>query len=397
MEGEQSIGTIRLQNILSYGPDTPTFDLKPLNVLIGPNASGKSNLIEALSILAAAPKDIQAPLRQGGGVREWIWKGSSHTPTASIEATVQYLPASFLRYRLSFTADEQARFKLHDEVIEDKGPSMSDSEPSLLYQHEGYQPETKNLRDIGFEKRSMPDKVVKPDQSILSQWPDPTANFQLMLLSVAFNEMRFYREFPLERSAPVRLPQQADLPQDYLWEDGSNFAVVLSLLLNQPHSKEWLLQNLQEFYPSVRDIQAVVIGGSVQVSFHEEDLGHPVPATRLSDGTLRYLFLLAALCNPEPPPVICIEEPETGLHPDVLPKLAELLVEASKRSQIIVTTHSDILVDALSDTPEAIVICEKVDGATQLRRLDPDELKIWLEKYRLGELWTSGELGGNLY
>ena len=397
MEGEQSIGTIRLQNILSYGPDTPTFDLKPLNVLIGPNASGKSNLIEALSILAAAPKDIQAPLRQGGGVREWFWKGSSHTPTASIEATVQCLPASFLRYRLSFTADEQARFKLHDEVIEDKGPSMSDSEPSLLYQHQGYQPETKILRDIGFEKRSMPDKVVKPDQSILSQWPDPTANFQLMLLSVAFNEMRFYREFPLGRSAPVRLPQQADLPQDYLWEDGSNFAVVLSLLLNQPHSKEWLLQNLQEFYPSVRDIQAVVIGGSVQVSFHEEDLGHPVPATRLSDGTLRYLFLLAALCNPEPPPVICIEEPETGLHPDVLPKLAELLVEASKRSQIIVTTHSDILVDALTDSPEAIVICEKVDGATQLRRLDRDELKVWLEKYRLGELWTRGQLGGNLW
>ena len=86
-----------------------------------------------------------------------------------------------------------------------------------------------------------------------------------------------------------------------------------------------------------------------------------------------------------------------GLHPDVIPKLAKLLVEASERSQIFVTTHSDILVDALSDTPEAVVICEKVDGATQLRRLDKDELQVWLEKYRLGELWTSGHLGGNLY
>ena len=86
-----------------------------------------------------------------------------------------------------------------------------------------------------------------------------------------------------------------------------------------------------------------------------------------------------------------------GLHPDVIPQLAKLLVAASQRSQIIVTTHSDILVDALSETPEAVVICEKVDGATQLRRLDADDLKVWLEKYRLGELWTSGQLGGNLY
>ena len=86
-----------------------------------------------------------------------------------------------------------------------------------------------------------------------------------------------------------------------------------------------------------------------------------------------------------------------GLHPDVIPKLAKLLVDAANRSQIIVTTHSDILVDALTDTPEAVVICEKVDGATQLRRLNAEDLKDWLKQYRLGELWTSGQLGGNLY
>ncbi len=101
------------------------------------------------------------------------------------------------------------------------------------------------------------------------------------------------------------------------------------------------------------------------------------------------------LCNPDPPPVVCIEEPEIGLHPDVIPEVAELLVEASTRSQIFVTTHSDILIDALTDTPEAVIVCEKSDGATQLARLDADELKPWLEKYRLGELWVKGEIGGN--
>ncbi len=79
----------------------------------------------------------------------------------------------------------------------------------------------------------------------------------------------------------------------------------------------------------------------------------------------------------------------------MIPELAKLLVEASTRSQLFVTTHSDILVDALSDTPEAVIVCEKSEGATQLQRLNAEELKPWLEKYRLGELWTSGHIGGN--
>jgi predicted ATPase len=92
--------------------------------------------------------------------------------------------------------------------------------------------------------------------------------------------------------------------------------------------------------------------------------------------------------------LICIEEPELGLHPDVLPTLAELMKEASERCQLIVTTHSDVLVDAMTDQPESVVVCEKGDDGTVLRRLSADDLKPWLEKYRLGELWTRGEIGG---
>ena len=100
---------------------------------------------------------------------------------------------------------------------------------------------------------------------------------------------------------------------------------------------------------------------------------------RLSDGTLRYLCLLAILCHPEPPPLICIEEPETGLHPDILPTIAELLIEASQRTQLIVTTHSDILVSALSDIPEAVLVCEKDEDGTHFKRLNKDDLKEWLK------------------
>ena len=84
MEGKRTIGTIRLENILSFGPDTLPFRLEPLNVLIGPNASGKSNLIEAFSILAYLSTDIQIPFREGGGGREWLWKGSKESPTATL-------------------------------------------------------------------------------------------------------------------------------------------------------------------------------------------------------------------------------------------------------------------------------------------------------------------------
>jgi predicted ATPase len=109
---------------------------------------------------------------------------------------------------------------------------------------------------------------------------------------------------------------------------------------------------------------------------------------------VRYLCLLALLCDPSPPPLIGIEEPELGLHPDLLPKVADLLVEASQRTQIVVTTHSDILVDALTDRPETVVVVEKHKGRTTMRRLGDQDLGGWLEKYRLGQLWTRGEIGG---
>ena len=92
---------------------------------------------------------------------------------------------------------------------------------------------------------------------------------------------------------------------------------------------------------------------------------------------------------------MCIEEPELGLHPDVLPTLTELLLEASERGQLIVTTHSEVLVDALTHQPECVVICEKHQGQTRMRRLKADELAEWLKRHGLGELWLSGEIGGN--
>ena len=391
------IRTIRLENVLSYGPDSPAFYLQPLNVFIGPNASGKSNLIEALSVLAAAPNDIQVPFREGGGTREWLWKGSEISQTlGSIEVTVQdFWEKNPIHYRLAFT-DMFSRFWLRDEFVEDENPSDADGNPKFYYQFRGGKPVIRTDGEASSE-RVLDGDDIERNQSILSQLRSPGFLSGLDHLINTLQGIRFYREFPVDRNAPARLPQQTDLPHDSLLEDASNLAVVLSNLQNQPNVKDSIQHYMQEFNPSVKDVRPHVSGGTVQVYVEEEGMKTNVPATRMSDGSLRFLCLLAALFSLKSPAIVCIEEPEMGLHPDAIPQLARLLVDVSKSIQVIVTTHSDILVDALTDTPEAVVICEKADGATQLRRLDRDDLKIWLEKYRLGELWTSGQLGGNLY
>lgn len=121
----------------------------------------------------------------------------------------------------------------------------------------------------------------------------------------------------------------------------------------------------------------------------------PVPATRLSDGTLRFLGLLAFLLAPVPPPLVCIEEPELGLHPDATSIVADLLVEASQRTQLIVTTHSDALVSALTEHAESVLVCDHNGEGTTLNRVESDKLKFWMQKFRLGEIWRIGKLGGN--
>src|SRR5262249_35125468 len=140
MEGKQLIRTLRLRNFLSFSPEAEEIALAPLNVLIGPNASGKSNALAALSILRAVPQDLVTPIVEGGGVREWLWKGlrpaptQSNTgrPTAEIEATVEYPTGLMpLRYSLSFT-EVNSRLEMVDEVIENER-KQHPSDPDVYF------------------------------------------------------------------------------------------------------------------------------------------------------------------------------------------------------------------------------------------------------------------------
>lgn len=401
---EGFIKSIRLTNFLSYGSSTDETELKSLNVLIGPNLSGKSNLIEALGILRAAPKDLAEPIREGGGIGEWLWKGSEKKAIAEI-AVILDNPSGQqpLRYRLSFGMVGQ-RLELVDESLENKEKTDRwEQDVYFFYRYQRGRP-VLNVRDIsrdtprpgaGSTIRHLKREDLNPEQSVLSQRRDPDQYPELTYVANQFSKMRLYREWNLGRYTPPRLPQKADLPQDFLLEDASNLVLVLNALEYKPGVKRVLLDRLEDFYGSIEDFTTKIEGGTVQLFLHEKGLKAPVPATRLSDGTLRYLCLLTILCHPTPPPVVCIEEPELSLHPDALKSIAELLVDASQRTQLIVTTHSDTLVSDLSDVPESILVCERGENGTRLRRLEKDRLEEWLKKYSLGELWRMGEIGGN--
>ena len=388
MEGKRFIHSLRLQNFLSYGSEGEEIELQPLNILIGPNASGKSNLIEAIGILKALPTDLVAPIRQGGGISDFLWKGGKDIPIAKIEAILDYYEGQNpLRYQINFTINGQ-RLEVVYEAVADTNSSLVEGK-SFFYQNDQGR-SFFNLKDGS--KQTLREEDILPNQSILSQRKDPRQYLEISYLGGRFADISLYRNWQIGRDSEARKAQPTDLPEHPLLEDGSNLCLVLNNLQYQLGSRQ-VIESLKKFYNAAEEISIKIYGGTVQIFIRETELSQPIPASRLSDGTLRYLFLMALLLDPTPPPVICIEEPEIGLHPDILPTIAEMLIEASQRTQLIVTTHSDALVSALM--PESVLVCEQDERGSHLRRLDFEKLKKWLENYTLGDLWRMGEIGGN--
>lgn len=388
------IQRIRMPGLLSFPPDMGFFDLQSLNVLIGPNASGKSNFIDTLELLRALPADFAGAVRTGGGGTEWLWKGGIPSSPAEIELEVDIGDDSErqLLYRLSFEARGPG-VGIVDELI--NGPEKQGGMEGPCYHFRRGRPEVhirvQTADGPRLEKRTVAERSL--DQSVLAQRKDPDFYPELFWLGAIFRSIRTFREWTFGPHG-ARQPQRTDLPADWLLPDASNLALVINQV---EHKVGPILDDyLKRFLPRFKRMTTSIEGGTVRLYLHESDLRAPTPATRLSDGTLRFVALLATLLHPSPPPlVVCIEEPELGLHPDAVALLAELLVDASDRMQIVVTTHSDALVSALTSQPESIVACERRGAGTELRRLDPKQLASWLEDYRLGDLWRMGELGAN--
>ncbi len=395
---------LKFSGLLSFGPQGIDLPMGPLNVLIGPNGSGKSNFLEAISLFHASPRGIEEPISRLGGIREWLWKGPEASHSITLEAMVNYSMGDMLRHLLILT-EHVGHPVIANEQVEPTEVHSKDSYGQSYYRPSQDEQESlamayaKALTLLEPEKLKVKRRpgvvefplAFQPTESLLSH-SATIENYALWYLNRQYKRIRLYRNWAFGPGANIRLPCNAHARSDFLDEGAENLPLVLSQLRG-PHKRR-LLNALGKLFDGIVDVNCPVTGGTVSL-FLEEEGDRSIPATRLSDGTLRYLSLLAVLLHPEPPSLICIEEPELGLHPDLLPTLSDLLCEASKRSQVIVTTHSDVLVDTLTDKPESVVVCEKHDGQTEMRRLEKEDLAKWLEKYRLGDLWTSGELGGN--
>ncbi len=399
------IKNIQASGLLSFGPKGINLPMRKLNVLIGPNGSGKSNLLEVINLFkecVSPMRSLAGPIMDAGGVEEWLWKGDWNNddspPPAHIECVVSAPKTTGIRHQIQFYG-YQGELRLAEERIEMAEPKKGAKVPWWFYHmNRNGKPLIAHLHDMtgpeGREKTiTIPHSELVPGASILTQVRGPGRYQVFRHLEQQYSSMELYRNWSFGPHAQMRKPVRPDERQDRLARSAQNLAVVVQAM--DARTKKKIITGLQTLYPGIQGIQAKPVAGGSLLLYLEEEGGIEIPASRLSDGTLRFISLLVILHDPKPPPLIAIEEPELGLHPDVLRHVAELLMEASERTQLVVTTHSRLLVDCLQDDPESIIVCEKHDGESIFERLDGERMKVWLEDFSLGELWSKGELGGN--
>jgi len=399
---------IKASGVLSFGHRGIDFPMRKLNVLIGPNGSGKTNFLELIQLFRDAPspsQSIAGTMARSGGVSEWLWKGDWELDNAPQLALLECEASGKkerIRHRLEFF-DVNSSFRLHiaDERIDLLGEEGDDSYPWWIYRYcSSGSLSHAQFHDHGPSEGDGPERIrrishveLDPGASILSQVRDPGRYEIFKFLEESYSNLRLYRDWCFGPKAGIRKPNPSDGSTEALDPQGNNLALMVA---DMPIDVEGrVIHELKALYPEIVSVKAKPSGGGTLETYLIEEGDREIPASRLSDGTLRFLSLLIILLGDNPPPLIAIEEPELGLHPDVLPRLGKLLKEASERTQLVVTTHSQMLVDVLGDCPEDIVVCEKLEGETTMTRLDSNDLEEWLETYSLGDIWSKGEIGGN--
>lgn len=256
MNDKRFIQTLSLTGLLSYAT-WQEISLEPLNILIGPNASGKSNLIEVLRLLQATPSDLSLPIRLGGGFAEWVWKGQPVATQPAIEVQVSCSPdvTRSLRHYIGFKWPHN-KLSLAKEEITEANPSTKENErsDSSFYHSQKREVLTGAMQvngagEVGFGRiqRQLMEEKVKSDQSILSLLTDGYTYPELTALARHFAAIKFYTDWNLGRYAALRQPQKVDDPNDFLLEDASNLALILNDLLYRGYRLQ-LIEDLQNLY-----------------------------------------------------------------------------------------------------------------------------------------------------
>ena len=368
---EMLIRRLHLDGFLTFAPGSEPFELRPLNVLIGANGAGKSNLIEALGLLAAASRDLGQAIRGRGEWIEWLWKGRPSAVAARIEAELdgRDTPShSEPRCRL-VVEPGRARLELVDEAAAETGRNSAKEHIYWYYQLDQGRPVT------------------------FGRTTDTQRYQEVSWAGEALSSIRILDGCALVEQSLRRDPLSAPPFEERMFTGGQEAALVLLRMVCDGDTR--IEEVLKRFFLGFERLSVRDVNGAKRLYLHESGLTAPIPVSRMSRGTLRFATLLAVLLSPSPPPLLCVEAPERGLHPDAAAQLGEVLVDASRRMQLVVTTHSSELISAFSTEPDAVVACERPGTATELERLDPERLASWLKDHCLGDLWAMGVLGAN--
>jgi predicted ATPase len=361
-----------------------------LNVITGANGSGKSSVYRSLRLLAETARGgVITSLAREGGLPSTLWAGPERFSRAMlagespVQGTRRTEPVSL---RLGFAGDEfsyaidlglptpggPSRFLL-DPIIKREciwsGPVLRPS--ALLVDRQGV---ALRARDGNGDWQTIPQPVASFD-SMMTEFADPRGAPEMITVREQIRSWRFYDHFRTDADAAARLPQ-IGTHTPVLSDDGADLAAALQTI-REIGDAAALDAAIDDAFPGSR-LDIVTHDGRFEVAMQQHGLLRPLKGADLSDGTLRYLLLVAALLTPRPPALLVLNEPETSLHPDLLPALARLIARAATHAQVLVVSHAARLIAALErEEASQSIVLEKHFGATRIADADEREMPAW--------------------
>ena len=351
------------------------FELKDLNVIIGANGAGKSNLIQAFRMIKSmTQKNFQKFILENGGADSFLHNGPQRTPSIKIELEFMShssfaLGSNFYRFELTPTVDETFLISEERKYVTTGWRSYgSPSQESRLYDERNERSADGRYNGVGY----------------------------FVYESIA--HWMVYHFHDSSSTAPMRRSEIVEDNQ-FLRSNAGNIAPFLLMLKNSQFFNtcyEEIVSAIRLVIPFFDDFRLDVMefgdAKKVKLSWQQKGSDFPMQPYHLSDGSIRFICLAAALLQPQPPSTIVIDEPELGLHPEAIRILGELIAAASKRTQIIVATQSPLLIDQFA--VEDIVVVKRESGQSSFERLQEEDFAVWLEDYSVGELWTKNVIQG---
>ncbi|MHB8782133.1 MAG: AAA family ATPase [Desulfobacteria bacterium] len=361
-------------------------EMRPLMVLIGANGVGKSSILDAVSLLSAsAAGTMNKTLNSIGGVVEVCTRGQAKKIMFDAEMDCPgYKP---LQYQLEIEAKGQG-YGIPTERLS----QVREREHPGPFKHIESTYDDIRYFDIDTNRLVRPDWEHNPLESSLSQVPKMFK--QSEELRRTLSSVTQYHVLDVGPRASVKLPQQLK-PAPLPGADGENLVPFLYNLRESARDRyEAIEDTLRSAFPGFEGLNfPSAAAGMLSLTWKEQHFRDPIYVHQLSEGTLRFLWLISLLQSPNLSIVTMIDEPEVSLHPELLSMLADLMREAAKRTQIIVATHSDRLIHFLEPS-EVVVMDVGDDGCAQAQWADTMDLDKWLKEYSLDEVWRMGRMGG---